>query len=64
MPKLLDLLKEYPAFGFLSTTTAALQAFIETSTPVLQFLGLLIGVAIGIITLALKVREITRKERI
>ena len=64
MPKFLELLKDNPAYGFLFTTTGALQAFIETSTPILQFIGLVVGVAIGIITFSLKLREVMRKDRI
>jgi hypothetical protein len=56
MSKFLYLLKEHPGFGFLSTVVASLQAFMNTSSPVLQYIGLVIGVAIGAVTLALKIR--------
>lgn len=45
----------------MSSVSGVLQTFLDTSTPLLQFMGLLIGVLIGLITLVLKLRELFRK---
>jgi hypothetical protein len=61
MPRLIELLKEHPALGMLTSLFASLQSFMQTSTPVLQYLGLLLGTAIGLLTLLTKIREWRRK---
>lgn len=41
-----------------SSVGGALQALIETSTPILQYLALVIGVGIGLLTLLAKIKEL------
>lgn len=60
MPKLFCFLKDHPLLGMLSSVSGVLQTLIETTTPVLQFLGLLLGVIIGLLTVAAKMRELKR----
>lgn len=62
MQKLSIFLREHPGWGMFSSVGGALQALIETSTPILQYLALLIGVGIGLLTLLAKWREL-RKSR-
>lgn len=58
MHKFVLYLREHPELGIMSSISGVLQTFLDTSTPLLQFLGLLIGVMIGLITLLLKLREL------
>lgn len=60
MTKLLCWLKDHPGAGLFSSISGVLQTFIETSTPVLQYLGLLVGLMIGLVTLIIKLRELLR----
>jgi len=61
MHKLTIFLREHPGWGMFSSVGGALQTLIDTSTPVLQYLALLIGVGIGILTILAKWRELRRK---
>ena len=61
MSKFIWYLRERPELGILSSISGVLQTFLDTSTPLLQFMGLLIGVLIGLVTLVLKLRELFRK---
>lgn len=54
-------LKEHPEYGLFSSVVASVQSFIETSTPVLQYVGLVLGILIGVVTLAIKLREAHKK---
>lgn len=60
MPKFIIYLREHPELGIMSSVSGVLQTFLDTSTPILQFLGLLIGVLIGLLTLMLKIRQLFR----
>lgn len=60
MHKLNLFLREHPGLGMFSSVGGALQTLIETSTPVLQYLALIIGVGIGILTLLIKIKELRR----
>ncbi|MDX2000971.1 MAG: hypothetical protein SFW35_00935 [Chitinophagales bacterium] len=61
MHKFSDFLREHPFFGMASALLASMQAFMDTSTPYLQYLALLLGVAIGFVTLLVKLRELRQK---
>lgn len=61
MQKLSIFLREHPGWGMLSSVGGALQTLIETSTPLLQYLALIIGLGIGILTLITKYRELRKK---
>jgi hypothetical protein len=43
-----------------SSVGGALQTLMDTSTPVLQYLALIIGIGIGVITLITKIKELRR----
>lgn len=58
MHKLNLLLREHPGLGMFSSVGGALQTLIDTSTPVLQYLALVIGIGIGILTLFIKIKEL------
>lgn len=58
MHKLNLFLREHPGLGMFSSVGGALQTLIETSTPVLQYLALVIGIGIGILTLLIKIKEL------
>ena len=62
MPKLICFLKDHPLVGMFSSVSAVLQAFIETATPILQFIGLFIGIIIGLLTVIAKLRELRKKD--
>lgn len=62
MHRLLELLKEHPILGMLSSLFASFQSFMQTSTPVLQYLGLLIGIGIGVLTLLIKLKDLQHKK--
>ena len=61
MHKFVWYLREHPELGIMSSISGVMQTFLDTSTPILQFLGLLIGVLIGLLTLLLKLRELLRR---
>lgn len=61
MHKLTLFLREHPGWGIFSSVGGALQTLIDTSTPILQYLALIIGVCIGVITLLTKWRELRRQ---
>ena len=52
-----NLLENHPSIGLLATITASIQSFIETASPILQFIGLIVGVSIGIVTLLIKIKH-------
>jgi len=55
-------LKSHPElFGFTAAIVGVMQSFIDYATPLLQFVGLLVGVLIGIVTLIIKVRQLREK---
>ena len=60
MQKLNLFLREHPGLGMFSSVGGALQTLIDTSTPMLQYLALVIGVGIGILTLLIKIKELRR----
>lgn len=60
MHKLNIMLREHPGLGMFSSVGGALQTLIDTSTPVLQYLALVIGIGIGILTLLIKIKELRR----
>lgn len=62
MEKVEDFLRKHPTLGFVSSLWAFLQPFLDTLTPILQFIALVIGVMIGGITLRLKVMEYNEKK--
>ena len=61
MEKVEDFLRKHPTLGFVTSFWAFLQPFLDTLTPLLQFVALVIGVMIGGITLRLKVMEYNEK---
>lgn len=50
-------LSKSPEIGVLSSLVATVFPFIETVTPILQVMGLVVGLAIGILTAAIKYKE-------
>jgi hypothetical protein len=62
MEKVEDFLRKHPTLGFVTSLWAFLQPFLDTLTPILQFVALVIGVMIGGITLRLKVMEYNEKK--
>ncbi len=54
----LTTLKDHPELGIGAVLTGVLQSVITASTPILQFLGLAIGVTIGAVTLYTKVYDL------
>ena len=61
MNKVEHFLRKHPTLGFVSSFWAFLQPFLDTLTPILQFVALVIGVMIGGITLRLKLMEYNEK---
>lgn len=62
MEKVEDFLRKHPTLGFVTSLWAFLQPFLDTLTPILQFIALVIGVMIGAITLRLKLMEYNEKK--
>jgi hypothetical protein len=62
MNRVEDFLRKHPTLGFVTSLWAFLQPFLDTLTPILQFVALVIGVMIGGITLRLKVMEYNEKK--
>jgi hypothetical protein len=62
MEKVEDFLRKHPTLGFVTSLWAFMQPFLDTLTPILQFIALIIGVMIGGITLRLKVMEYNEKK--
>ena len=61
--KIIETLQARPLIGLFSTATGSFMPMIEEVTPMLQFLGLVIGVGIGVLTLYCKVLDIVRKNK-
>lgn len=61
MKKVEDFLRKHPTLGFLTSLWAFIQPFMDTLTPILQFIALVIGVGIGALTLRLKLMEYNEK---
>lgn len=55
--KINHLLSDHPEIGILGSVGSFLLSLINNLTPVLQFIALIIGVAIGIVTLMIKWRD-------
>lgn len=53
----LDTLRAYPQIGMASSFSSAVIGWLDIMTPVATFISICIGIAIGLVTLALKVRE-------
>ncbi len=51
------ILTNRPEIGVIGSIGGSLQMFVETASPLLQFFGLCLGVAIGVYTLLIKRRE-------
>ena len=51
------ILSQNPEIGITATITGAVISIIDTLTPILQFIALATGVAIGLVTLAIKLKE-------
>jgi len=62
MEKVEDFLRKHPTLGFVTSLWAFCQPFLDTLTPILQFIALVIGVMIGAITLRLKLMEYNEKK--
>ena len=56
------LLSQHPWIGFLSSLLGSALPLIQFLTPYLQFIGLLVGVLVGIITLVGEVEKRTGKK--
>ena len=54
---IVDTLKHHPSIGILSSGGAVAVPFIDFISPYLQFAALVVGLAIGFLTLAIKIRE-------
>jgi len=55
---MIDTLRNHPMIGMGSAAGGSLLPFINTLSPYLQFLGLLIGILIGLFTLAIKWKQL------
>jgi hypothetical protein len=62
MEKVEYFLRKHPTLGFVTSLWAFMQPFLDTLTPILQFVALVIGVMIGGITLRLKIMEYNEKK--
>jgi hypothetical protein len=62
MEKVEDFLRKHPTLGFATSLWAFVQPFMNTLTPILQFIALIIGLMIGAITLRLKIMEYNEKK--
>ncbi len=51
------LLSQKPEVGITAAIMGAVMPLIDTLTPILQFIALATGVAIGLVTLAIKIKE-------
>lgn len=51
------LLSQKPEVGITASIMGAVMPLIDTFTPILQFIALATGVAIGLVTLAIKINE-------
>ena len=61
MEKVEDFLRKHPTLGFVTSLWAFLQPFLDTLTPILQFVALVIGIGIGVLTFRLKLMEYNEK---
>ncbi len=61
MTILLDVLNKNPILGFAGSLGGAVLPFITQITPFLQFGGLLMGLAIGILTIREKIKKVNKK---
>ena len=52
-----DTLRSHPQIGMASSFGSAFVAWIDVLTPLATFVSICIGIAIGLVTLALKYRE-------
>jgi|TARA_R100001163_G_scaffold64430_2_gene58653 hypothetical protein len=57
MLKMEQLLSKYPILGVFSSVGGSMFPLIETLSPVIQFIGMIVGVFIGILTLLIKYKE-------
>ena len=57
MHRMEQLLSKYPILGVFSSVGGSMFPLIETLSPVVQFIGMIVGVFIGIFTLAIKYKE-------
>lgn len=55
-------LDKKPIIGIISSISGSILPFIDSITPVLQFFGVVIGVVIGIMTFAEKIRATRTKK--
>ena len=61
MEKVEDFLRKHPTLGFVTSLWAFLQPFLDMLTPILQFVALVIGIGIGVLTFRLKLMEYNEK---
>jgi len=47
--------------GLTATIAGVMQSFIDYATPAIQFIGLCVGIAIGVVTLLIKIKELKKK---
>lgn len=57
MLRMEQMLSKYPILGVFSSVGGSMFPLIETLSPVVQFIGMIVGVFIGIFTLAIKYKE-------
>tara|TARA_R100000808_G_C2067093_1_gene96096 strand:+ start:473 stop:661 length:189 start_codon:yes stop_codon:yes gene_type:complete len=57
MLKMEQLLSKYPILGVFSSIGGSMFPLIERLSPVIQFIGMIVGVFIGIFTLLIKYKE-------
>jgi hypothetical protein len=54
-------LQDHPLIGMISTLFAFVSSFIADSTPVIQWLSMLVFLSIGVVTLILKFKQLFKK---
>ncbi len=52
-----DILSKHPILGAFISIGGSLFPFLNTISPLVQFIGMIVGVLIGILTLAIKYKE-------
>ena len=57
---ILDTLRNQPELGMASSLLTALISWLEVLNPILSFVSLLIGIAVGITTLILQINKVRK----
>lgn len=59
----MSLLAAHPSIGFSASIGAAILPYINALEPIFSLIGLMIGLAIGLVTLRIKLIELRRKRK-